>query len=504
MVGSTITVGYPFIVNAGTNAQYDWNVSLPWLNFMGNQTLTTVNLSNGTTLALKGYSATGANPDASNPIHIIAGFYNDVLLCYNGSLPSSGTPFYQESYTPYTYFAVDLNNTHATLGNVLYWQTYNPPAGNVTILESGVDPVARVFYETYKEQMQYVAYNMDTGMYMWGPTAPQPALDYYGNDFGGDLDAQTAYGKLYSVGFAGILYCYDEQTGDLLWTYGNGGEGNSTYSGLNTFYGAYPTFIQAIGNGVIYMDTTEHTITDPIFKGSMERAINATDGTELWTLSSYTGGGNTIVAHAIADGFTTFFNGYDNQIYVVGQGPSRLTVTAPDAGLSFGQPVVIRGTVTDICAGTKQNQQAADFPNGVPVASDVSMKDWMGFVYQQKPMPNNFTGVPVSIDVYDSNGNYRNIGTATTSATGTYSLAWTPDIPGSYQVIATFHGNNAYWGSYAQTAFEVMNAPTATAAPTAAPLTAADMYFVPAIAGLFVLIIVVLVLVALMLLRKRP
>jgi hypothetical protein len=160
--------------------------------------------------------------------------------------------------------------------------------------------------------------------------------------------------------------------------------------------------------------------------------------------------------------------------------------------------------VTDICAGTKQNQQAADFPNGVPVASDVSMKDWMGFVYQQKPMPNNFTGVPVSIDVYDSNGNYRNIGTATTSATGTYSLAWTPDIPGSYQVIATFHGNNAYWGSYAQTAFEVMNAPTATAAPTAAPLTAADMYFVPAIAGLFVLIIVVLVLVALMLLRKRP
>ena len=43
----------------------------------------------------------------------------------------------------------------------------------------------------------------------------------------------------------------------------------------------------------------------------------------------------------------------------------------------------------------------------------------MGYVYQQQPLPNNFTGVPVTIDVMDSNGNYRNIGTATTDATGT-------------------------------------------------------------------------------------
>ena len=55
--------------------------------------------------------------------------------------------------------------------------------------------------------------------------------------------------------------------------------------------------------------------------------------------------------------------------------------------------------MTDISAGTTQDQQAADFPNGVPVASDASMKDWMGYVYQQKPLPTNFTGVPVTIDV---------------------------------------------------------------------------------------------------------
>jgi hypothetical protein len=86
----------------------------------------------------------------------------------------------------------------------------------------------------------------------------------------------------------------------------------------------------------------------------------------------------------------------------------------------------------DISAGTKQKQQAADFPNGVPCASDASMKNWMGYVYQQKPLPSNFTGVEVTVDVLDSNGNYRNIGTATTDATGTFSLTWTPDIAGNY------------------------------------------------------------------------
>ena len=63
----------------------------------------------------------------------------------------------------------------------------------------------------------------------------------------------------------------------------------------------------------------------------------------------------------------------------------------------------------------------------------------------------------------DSNGNYRTIGTATTDASGTYSLTWTPDIPGNYTVIATFAGTNGYWPSSAETAFNVMQAPAATA-----------------------------------------
>ena len=65
----------------------------------------------------------------------------------------------------------------------------------------------------------------------------------------------------------------------------------------------------------------------------------------------------------------------------------------------------------DISAGTKQTEQAADFPNGVPCASDASMTAWMGYVYQQQPEPTNFTGVQVQLAVLDSNGNHYPIGT---------------------------------------------------------------------------------------------
>ena len=46
--------------------------------------------------------------------------------------------------------------------------------------------------------------------------------------------------------------------------------------------------------------------------------------------------------------------------------------------------------------------------------------------------------------------------------------------------------------------------PTATAAPTPIPASVADTYFIPAIAGLFVLIIIVLIVVVLLMLRKKP
>jgi hypothetical protein len=427
---------------------------------------------------------------------IVYAYFGNMLICENGAMPSSGA-----SSSPYTYFAINLNATKGEIGSILWTKTVQPPTANVTVTSGPADPTAGVFTEGYQQTMRWVGYSMSTGEKLWGPTDSQNPLDYYGTPAFPYVQGCGAYGNLYSSGFGGILYTYDMKTGKLLWTYGNGGEGNSTRSGFYNTLGGYPTFINAIGNGVIYLVTTEHTIETPIFKGALARAVNATDGTEIWTIAGYTGEFFT-TSYAIADGFATWFNGYDNQIYVVGRGPSATTISAPNIGVPSETPVVIRGTVMDVSAGTKQDQQAADFPNGVPVASDASMKDWMGYVYQQKPLPTNFAGVKVEINVFDSNNNYRTIGTTTTDATGMYSFTWTPDIPGDFKVVANFAGTNGYWPSWSETTFTVMSPqPTATPVVTAPP-SAADLYFLPGI-GIIVAAIAVVGAVIVLMLRKK-
>jgi hypothetical protein len=286
-----------------------------------------------------------------------------------------------------------------------------------------------------------------------------------------------------------------------LWTYGNGGEGNSTLSGFGTPYGRYPTFISVIADGKVYLDTTEHSPNSPLYKGAKLRCINGTDGTEIWTLMDY---GNQMYGGqaAVADGYLTTLNSYDSQIYSIGKGPSAITVTAPDASVELGKSLTIKGTVTDISAGTKQKEQAARFPNGVPAVSDASMGKWMEYVYMQKPRPTDATGVTVLIDVLDSNGNYRNIGKVTSNSDGFFSLNWTPDIAGAYTVYARFEGSESYWPSHAVSAFAVD--PAAQVANVQTEQTQAlppfEMYF----AVSTVAIIAAIAIVGFLVIRKRP
>jgi hypothetical protein len=312
----------------------------------------------------------------------------------------------------------------------------------------------------------------------------------------------TAYGKLYAAGFDGILYAYDDRTGELLWTYGNGGPGNSTYAGLGTAYGHMPIFMDVIADGKVYLGTTEHSPGSPWYKDAQYRAINATTGEEIWTLTGWGTGMYVGQYDIVADGYFIYLNAYDMQIYSVGKGPSAMTVEAPMTAATIGQSVTIRGTVTDIATGTKQNEQAARFPSGVPAVSDASMKDWMEYVYMQKPRPIDTTGVLVNIDVVDSNGNYRNIGTTTTTD-GFFTFNWKPDIEGQYTVYASFAGSESYWPSHAVTSFAV-DAAAPTSAPTQQPITSvADAYILPGIAAIIIAIAVGFA-ITIVVLRKRP
>ena len=207
---------------------------------------------------------------------------------------------------------------------------------------------------------------------------------------------------------------------------------------------------------------------------------------------------------AIADGFLVTWNSFDKQIYTYGKGQTATTASIQDDIVTYGDDVMIKGRVTDQSPGTQQSTQKAIFPEGVPAVSDASMTDWMEYVYMQQPKPTNTTGVPVTLSVIDANGNYREIGTTTTNDDGFYSFQWTPDISGKYTVYASFGGSESYWPSHTVTAFAVKEAPLT---PTPSPLaqqSVADQYFIPAIAGLFIAIIIVGAVMALLVLRKKP
>ena len=249
----------------------------------------------------------------------------------------------------------------------------------------------------------------------------------------------------------------------------------------------YPMSSAVVADGKVYTTTAKSYEQQPLFRGHLLLCYDANTGAELWNISG------EIPISAIAQGYLVGVNAYDGCVYAFGRGQ---TATTASATLWGGQNIVISGTVTD--------QTPTSQAMGTPAISDAWMTPWMEYLYMDQPLPHDATGVPVSIDAVDPNGNFIHIGNATSDITGAYSYQWTPpDIPGKYTIIATFSADNSYYGSSGETA-AVVGSPTTTVSPTPTPTSVADMYFVPAIAGLAVLIIVGLIVLALLMLRKRP
>ena len=142
--------------------------------------------------------------------------------------------------------------------------------------------------------------------------------------------------------------------------------------------------------------------------------------------------------------------------------------------------------------------------SGTAAISEKDMSAWMEYLHKQLPKPTNATGVTVDLIALDPNGNMVYIGQATSNIDGTFGYSWAPEVPGLYQITAIFAGSNSYGSSTASTYLTAIEAPT-TPSPTPQPLTStADMYFIPAIAGIVVLTIVGFAILALLVLRKRP
>ena len=441
-------------------ANIPWDLGIEWSVPM----VTTMTASNGTTVDINKAYAESAGVSIPLGISKIA----DTIIV--NDIPGPTIAFNQPGYIISEGYSLDTGQ--------LLWgplnQTQNP--FSYISLSSAGDGVYAIYTQ---ETMKWSAYSTTTGQQLWGPVSgPTNAWSYYASS------SIIAYGNLYTADLGGYVNAYNLQTGKLLWTWNTGS------SGFETPYGVWPLLhIDAVADGKIYV-LGGHMYSPPLFHGSQLWCINATSGEPLWSIYNFPT--TNSASAAIADGYLVEPNAYDNQIYCYGKGQTATTVDAPMTAITAGDNVVIRGTVTDQSSGAKDT----------PAISDDSMSKWMEYLYMQQSMPTNATGVEVTLDAVDPNGNFVHIGTATSDTSGTFGYAWaTPDVPGKYTIIATFAGSESYWPSYAETYTAVSEAPAATPAPEKLVLPDYTPIFIGIIAA--VIVAIVIGIVNLIVLRRR-
>jgi hypothetical protein len=345
-------------------------------------------------------------------------------------------------------------------------------------------------YATYqKETLQWVGYSVEDGHQLWITPPTNETYDVF------TRGQVLAYNMLFVGSYSGYLYAYNMTTGELAWKYYNGDSGLLGYGtgGFPYDYGA-----DAAG-GLVFFTVGYHSPQSPLNEGARLFAINATTGKQVWNITGWFGDQGGPSMGPIADGQFTILDSYDGLLKSFGKGRTATTVTT-DAVVNNPSQVLIKGTVTDQSPG----QTCLGIPAaGTPAISDQWMTPWMEYLYDQQPMPTDATGVKVTLMDVDPNGNTYTIGETTSDINGQYSYTFTPDIAGTYKIIAIFEGSGSYYGSSAQTIM-TFDQPAATAAPTAASTSALETYFVPTIAILIIVMLVGFALLAFLMIRKRP
>jgi outer membrane protein assembly factor BamB len=390
-----------------------------------------------------------------------------------------------------------LNSESGKEGNLLFKNTWEAPddwlAGNLSVSTAAISSYGEngVLTVWVKEERQYYGFSLDTGEYLWKTAEPEQYLQIYVGTLNAVVDD-----KLYSTGVSGIVYCYDVHTGELLWKY----HATDTYSEI-LWANDWWNNVLFITDGKVYLGHEEHSPIDPRPRGAPFICLNATTGEEIFRadgLFRQTHWGGPAI---IGDSIIATMDTYDQRVYAIGKGPSATTVSIQNDVITHGSSVLVKGMVTDISLGTQEYSKTARFPSGVPAVADENMSDWMLYVYKQFERPADAVGVEVVLEVLDPNNNYYEVGRTTSDASGMFHCAFTPEVPGEYTIIATFAGSESYYGSFAETAINVEEAPAATPAPTPTPAPMTDTYVLST--GIAILIAVIIGF-ALLLLRKRP
>jgi hypothetical protein len=325
-------------------------------------------------------------------------------------------------------------------------------------------------------------YDLLTGTLVWS----SKEFDYPWGAFGA-YNAESAYGLYFWQTYDGVV-AFNVSTGKREWKFQapapafevpyTTSNGSSQYA----FFGS-----AQVADGKIYTYNTEHTASQPITRGWRLYCIDAYTGKGLWNITG------PMQPGAVSDGYLTAGNSYDGYMYVFGKGQSATTVSAPQTQITAGTNAIISGTVLDQSPGQP----------GTPCVSKESMTGMMEYIHMQHQIPADVTGVPVSIDAVDPNGNYVHLGDAVSDASGTFAYVWSPTTQGNYKITATFMGDESYGSSWGETYATVVNAPAATPSSSPISLDSINSNVTTTIIAGVAAVIITVILVGLLILRKK-
>ncbi len=318
---------------------------------------------------------------------------------------------------------------NTTTGEVLWSKPiiWDPEVGDEVLMFEGNPMMLGAAYgNVYMPQVgrQYRAVNLTTGDNAW----LSELTDYPWGNFWA-YGVGIGYDQVYGMSYAGV-YAFNASTGKINWHYSTGDSGMETPYGTWPFGSAGPV----VADGKVYAPTTEHSPT-LYYRGQQLHCIDAYSGTKVWSIMGY------YAMSAVAEGKVFGTNAYDGCSYCFGKGETATTVSVQNNLVAKGESILIEGTVLDMSPAQE----------GTAAISDASMSDWMEYLHMQQPLPMDTTGVAVSINAVAPDGQYINIGTATSNTDGKYALLFTPTLEGTYEIIATFEGSESYYSSHVTT-----------------------------------------------------
>jgi hypothetical protein len=493
-----LNISLPSYITAGTIYNNEWVYSVQTINAtQGNYRLinwTMVGSTTNFTLRI-GSNITWPRSTIGNAIDYDAGIAIQGSAClaqpagYTGMLDRGASTY----NIGYNITAVDLKT-----GAVSYALSVNdtsvgePLGGSTWVCDRG--RVAASFGR------HWVCWDARTGKQLWQSESADYPWGVFWAYTVASYDFNESKGAIIGCSYDGV-YAFDWDNGKILWRYSSPMPPFEDPYGNEPFFGGV-----ALADGKVFAYGGEHSPSYPITRGWHLHCINATTGELVWKITGI------MSPAAVADGYLTGGNMYDAYLYVFGKGESTTTVAESPKTIAKGAQVLIEGTVMDMSPGDQGSTtnptarlDSPTKPGTVPCVSAASMETQMEYLYMQHPIDGLYhnetiTGVPVTLTAIKSDGSVIDIGKTTTNGYyGTFSQAWTPPDEGTYQILASFAGDDSYGSSSAATAVTVGLAPAETVAPVITTTAQDNMPLYGATAAIIVAIAVVGILV----LRKK-